>query len=162
MDIYGLIGYPLGHSFSISYFNEKFQNENINARYVNFEIPNIEDLREVLDSNPDLKGLNVTIPYKQKVIPYLDEVSPEARAIGAVNVIRITRKGKNVKLKGFNSDATTSTPCCSPWSAPARMIKGRERRLRPTTSANTTSSSTVRRSACTQRSTPVRTCPTRP
>ncbi len=55
MDIYGLIGYPLGHSFSISYFNEKFQNENINARYVNFEIPNIEDLREVLDSNPDLK-----------------------------------------------------------------------------------------------------------
>ncbi|MBO4486179.1 MAG: shikimate dehydrogenase, partial [Prevotella sp.] len=67
MDTYGLIGYPLGHSFSISYFNEKFQNENIDARYVNFEIPNIEDLREILDSNPDLKGLNVTIPYKQKV-----------------------------------------------------------------------------------------------
>jgi shikimate dehydrogenase len=114
MDIYGLIGYPLGHSFSISYFNEKFQNENINARYVNFEIPNIEDLREVLDSNPDLKGLNVTIPYKQKVIPYLDEVSPEARAIGAVNVIRITRKGRNVKLKGFNSDVIGFTQSIEP------------------------------------------------
>jgi shikimate dehydrogenase len=105
MDIYGLIGYPLGHSFSISYFNEKFQNENINARYVNFEIPNIEDLREVLDSNPDLKGLNVTIPYKQKVIPYLDEVSPEARAIGAVNVIRITRPDS----AAFSTDKPSST-----------------------------------------------------
>ncbi|MBR7093588.1 MAG: shikimate dehydrogenase, partial [Prevotella sp.] len=88
MEKYGLIGYPLGHSFSIGYFNEKFQNEQINARYMNFEIPTIEDLHEVLDTNPELRGLNVTIPYKQKVIPYLDEVSPEARAIGAVNVIR--------------------------------------------------------------------------
>ena len=58
MDKYGLIGYPLGHSFSISYFNEKFENENINARYINFEIPTIEALPEVLASNPELKGLN--------------------------------------------------------------------------------------------------------
>ena len=69
MEKYGLIGYPLGHSFSIGYFNEKFQNEHINARYMNFEIPTIEDLHEVLDTNPELRGLNVTIPYKQKVIP---------------------------------------------------------------------------------------------
>ena len=92
MDKYGLIGYPLGHSFSISYFNEKFQNEGINAKYINFEIPTIEELPEVLASNPELKGLNVTIPYKEKVISYLDSVSPEARAIGAVNVIRIDHK----------------------------------------------------------------------
>ena len=104
MDKYGLIGYPLGHSFSVSYFNEKFENENIDACYINFEIPTIDSLREVLDKNPELRGLNVTIPYKQQVIPYLDAVSPEARAIGAVNVIRITRKGNKVLLKGFNSD----------------------------------------------------------
>ena len=81
MDKYGLIGYPLGHSFSISYFNEKFQNEGINAKYINFEIPTIEALPEVLASNPELKGLNVTIPYKEKVISYLDTVSPEARRV---------------------------------------------------------------------------------
>ena len=102
MDKYGLIGFPLGHSFSISYFNEKFANEGIKARYINYEIPQIEDLKEILASNPELRGLNVTIPYKQQVIPYLDELSPEARAIGAVNVIRVTHKNKNVILKGFN------------------------------------------------------------
>ena len=89
MDKYGLIGYPLGHSFSKSYFNEKFENEGINAEYINFEIPSIGDLTEILDSNPELKGLNVTIPYKEKVISYLDSVSPEANAIGAVNVVKI-------------------------------------------------------------------------
>ena len=104
MEKYGLIGYPLGHSFSIGYFNEKFQNEGIDAEYVNFEIPQINMLPEVIASNPDLVGLNVTIPYKEKVISYLDHVSPEARAIGAVNVIRIIHKGKNVILKGYNSD----------------------------------------------------------
>ena len=93
MDKYGLIGFPLGHSFSVSFFNEKFANENINARYINFEIPQIDELPEILASNPELKGLNVTIPYKQKVISYLDDISPEAKSIGAVNVIRITHKG---------------------------------------------------------------------
>jgi shikimate dehydrogenase len=105
MDIYGLIGFPLGHSFSISYFNEKFHNENIDAKYVNFEIPSIEHLPEVVEGNPNLRGLNVTIPYKEKVISYLDELSEEAREIGAVNVIRVTRKNGHVHLKGFNSDA---------------------------------------------------------
>ncbi|MCH4147341.1 MAG: shikimate dehydrogenase [Prevotella sp.] len=104
MDKYGLIGFPLGHSFSISYFNEKFQNENIDATYENFEIPDISNLTEILDSNPNLKGLNVTIPYKQQVMKYLDSISPEARAIGAVNVIRVTHSGNKIMLKGFNSD----------------------------------------------------------
>lgn len=104
MDKYGLIGYPLGHSFSKSYFNEKFENEGINAEYINFEIPTLDSLPEILASNPELKGLNVTIPYKEKVISYLDSISPEARAIGAVNVIRVDHKGNDTYLKGFNSD----------------------------------------------------------
>ena len=114
MDKYGLIGYPLGHSFSIGYFNEKFDNENINARYINFEIPSIEDFIEVIDSNPELRGLNVTIPYKEQVIPYLDSLSPEATAIGAVNVIRVTHKGKKTQLKGLNSDVIGFTRSIEP------------------------------------------------
>ena len=114
MDKYGLIGYPLGHSFSISYFNQKFKDENIDAVYENFEIPTIDLLPEVLDSNPNLKGLNVTIPYKQKVIPFLDNISPEARAIGAVNVIKVIHDGKNTKLKGYNSDVIGFTQSIEP------------------------------------------------
>lgn len=114
MDKYGLIGYPLGHSFSKDYFNEKFDNENIDAQYINFEIPSIENLAEVIDSNPELKGLNVTIPYKEKVISYLDYISPEARAIGAVNVIRIVHKGKNTSLRGYNSDVIGFTKSIEP------------------------------------------------
>ena len=115
MDKYGLIGYPLGHSFSKNYFNEKFENEGINAKYINFEIPSIEDLTEVLDSNPELKGLNVTIPYKEKVISYLDYVSPEANAIGAVNVIRVIHKGKDIVLRGYNSDVIGFTQSIEPF-----------------------------------------------
>ena len=114
MDKYGLIGYPLGHSFSIGYFNEKFQNECIDATYENFEIPSIENLTEILDSNPELKGLNVTIPYKEKVISYLDSISPEARAIGAVNVIKVNHKGNKTELKGYNSDVIGFTQSIEP------------------------------------------------
>lgn len=109
-----MIGYPLGHSFSITYFNEKFENENIDARYVNYEIPNIEELPEILASFPELKGLNVTIPYKQKVIDYLDDLSPEAKAIGAVNVIKVTHKGSKPYLKGYNSDVIGFTRSIEP------------------------------------------------
>lgn len=119
MDKYGLIGFPLGHSFSINFFNEKFENEGIKAKYINFEIPQIEDLPEILASNPELKGLNVTIPYKQKVMAYLDELSPEAKAIGAVNVIRVSHKGKDVVLKGFNSDVIGFTRSIEPMLEPA-------------------------------------------
>ncbi len=114
MDKYGLIGYPLGHSFSKNYFNEKFENERINAKYINFEIPRIEDLAEVLDMNPELKGLNVTIPYKEKVLSYLDFISPEATAIGAVNVIKVEHKGKQTSLKGYNSDVIGFTRSIEP------------------------------------------------
>ena len=111
---YGLIGYPLGHSFSKNFFNEKFENEDINAQYLNFELPNIDSLPEIIDMNPELKGLNVTIPYKEKVISFLDYISPEARAIGAVNVIRVTHKGKNVVLRGYNSDVIGFTKSIEP------------------------------------------------
>ncbi len=114
MDKYGLIGYPLGHSFSISYFNQKFQDENIDAVYENYEIPSIDELPEVLSSNPELKGINVTIPYKEKVLPFLDSISPEARAIGAVNVIRVSHKGNKTLLKGYNSDVIGFTKSIEP------------------------------------------------
>ena len=105
-NIYGLIGYPLGHSFSQNFFNQKFESEGINAKYVNFEIPSISDFPSIIARNPMLRGLNVTIPYKEKVIEYLDELDPQARAIGAVNVIKPMRnsKGEIVGLKGYNSD----------------------------------------------------------
>lgn len=114
MDKYGLIGYPLGHSFSISYFNQKFKDEDIDAVYENFEIPSIDLLPEVLDSNPELRGLNITIPYKQKVMEFLDNISPEARAIGAVNVIKVIHEGKKIRLKGYNSDVIGFTQSIEP------------------------------------------------
>jgi len=114
MDKYGLIGYPLGHSFSISYFNQKFADEGLDATYENFEIPTIDLLPEIIASNPELCGLNVTIPYKEKVISFLDSISPEARSIGAVNVIKITHDGKKTTLKGFNSDVIGFTRSIEP------------------------------------------------
>lgn len=104
MEKYGLIGYPLSHSFSRGFFNEKFLAENIDAEYVNFEIPDIREFKTIIKNNPTLQGLNVTIPYKEQVIPLLDEISDNARQIGAVNVIRIDRSKNKVRLKGFNSD----------------------------------------------------------
>lgn len=106
---------PLGHSFSPGFFNEKFLNEGIDAVYEKYELPNIEALMEVLATNPELKGLNVTIPYKQKVMDFLDELSEEARAIGAVNVVRIRREGKKLRLKGFNSDIIGFTRSIEPY-----------------------------------------------
>ena len=114
MDKYGLIGYPLGHSFSISYFNQKFADEGINAKYENYEIASIDELTEILDKTPELRGLNVTIPYKEKVIPFLDSISPEARAIGAVNVICVTHEKNKTLLKGYNSDVIGFTQSIEP------------------------------------------------
>lgn len=102
--IYGLIGFPLGHSFSQNYFNQKFQAENINAEYLNFEIPDISDLKKIFNEYPTLSGLNVTIPYKEQVLPLMDEMDPQAERIGAVNVIKIIRSNTGIKLKGYNSD----------------------------------------------------------
>ena len=118
MQKYGLIGYPLGHSFSKNYFNQKFESENIDATYLNFEIPNIKDLKTVLKDNPELNGLNVTIPYKEQVIPYLDDLDEDARLIGAVNVIKFTKGIFGKKLKGYNSDIIGFTQSIQPLLQP--------------------------------------------
>lgn len=118
MKKYGLIGYPLGHSFSKNFFNEKFHSENIDAEYVNFEIPSINELHNVLLSNPDLAGINVTIPYKEQVIPFLDELDADAAAIGAVNVIKIHRQKGKIKLTGHNSDVIGFTQSIEPMLEP--------------------------------------------
>lgn len=98
---YGLIGYPLGHSFSARYFTEKFAREGIaDCAYELYELPSIEELPHLLKTTPDLQGFNVTIPYKQQIIPYLDDLSFEARVIGAVNCVR--REGD--RLIGYNTD----------------------------------------------------------
>ncbi|MBQ0164706.1 MAG: shikimate dehydrogenase [Bacteroidales bacterium] len=96
MKCFGLIGHPLGHSFSARYFAEKFAAEGIDARYDNFDL---DDIGEVATLRR-LSGFNVTIPYKQAVIPYLDGMSDEARAIGAVNTVRV----ENGCFYGYNTD----------------------------------------------------------
>ncbi len=101
-DTYGIIGYPLTHSFSPDYFSEKFSRERIHARYRKFELESVHDFPALLQSYPDLKGLNVTLPHKTDVIPYLDLLDEDAAAIGAVNCIDI----KQGKLKGYNTDVT--------------------------------------------------------
>lgn len=120
MKQYGLIGYPLGHSFSVGYFNEKFKAEQIDAEYLNFEIPSIDNFMEVVEQHPNLCGLNVTIPYKQQVIPYLDELDKTAAAIGAVNVIKVIRQPKGkVKLVGYNSDVIGFSQSIEPLLTPS-------------------------------------------
>ena len=100
---YGLIGKNISYSFSKTYFTQKFSKEGIdNARYLNFDIQSIQHFKKTLAAYPNLKGLNVTIPYKETIIPHLDKVSKKAKKIGAVNTIRISKKGK---LKGYNTDA---------------------------------------------------------
>lgn len=98
--LYGIIGYPLSHSFSPAYFSEKFEKEHIKATYKAFEIASVHAFPDILKQHPELYGLNVTIPYKQSIIDYLDALSPEAAMVSAVNCIDI-REGL---LKGYNTD----------------------------------------------------------
>lgn len=97
---FGLIGYPLGHSFSGNFFSEKFRREGLQCTYNLFPMPNIGEISALLESHPQLAGVNVTIPHKERVLPYLDSISDDARHIGAINVIRI----HNGKLEGYNTD----------------------------------------------------------
>ena len=105
MQTFGLIAYPLSHSFSKSYFNKKFKDENLkNSYYENFSLQEIDDFFKILKENPNLKGLNVSIPYKEKIINYLDELDEVSRTIKAVNTIKIIYKNNHFFLKGFNTD----------------------------------------------------------
>jgi shikimate dehydrogenase len=99
---FGLLGRNINYSFSKGYFTDKFNDENFTGcSYENFDIPEIVVFPEIIKNNPDLKGLNVTIPYKETVMPFLDKLSKKSAQIGAVNTIKITKKGK---LKGYNTD----------------------------------------------------------
>ena len=100
---FGLIGCTLGHSFSARYFADKFQREGLadTHRYDLFELPEIECVKELIATTEGLVGFNVTIPYKQQIIPYLDSLSVEARNIGAVNCVKIESDGR---LTGYNTD----------------------------------------------------------
>jgi len=100
MRYFGLIGYPLSHSFSKAYFNQKFEQEGIPAQYENYPIPSIEEFPELIRKYPLLEGINVTIPYKEAILPYLHSVSEVVRKTGACNCIRI----RNGRLEGFNTD----------------------------------------------------------
>ncbi|WP_310992317.1 shikimate dehydrogenase family protein [Aequorivita marina] len=98
---YGLVGKNISYSFSKAYFTEKFKNEGLPHSYENFDLPSINAFPQVIAETEQLKGLNVTIPYKEAVLEFLDELDVDAAAIGAVNTIKIT---KNNKLKGYNTD----------------------------------------------------------
>lgn len=118
MNKYGLIGYPLGHSFSQRYFSDKFKHEGIDAEYSLYPLENIQSFPSLLEENKNLVGLNVTIPYKESVMSYLDELSEEGEAIGAVNVIKIERESGKLSLKGFNSDFVGFTKSLKPLLRP--------------------------------------------
>ena len=101
----GLIGFPLSHSFSVQYFSDKFKQENIRGyEYKNYPIQQIGGLEDLIRDEPELLGLNVTIPYKEQVVPWLDRIDETARKIGAVNTLLISREGESVTLEGFNTD----------------------------------------------------------
>ncbi len=105
MRTFGLIGYPLTHSFSKKYFLKKFKDEVItDAEYLNFPIRHINEFKEIINSDKNFAGFNVTSPYKQEIIPFLDELDSSAQKINAVNVIKITEKNKRKYLKGYNTD----------------------------------------------------------
>ncbi len=109
---FGLIGYPLNHSFSKKYFTEKFEKEGLNeCRFDLYEIENISLFPQIIEENPDLEGLSVTIPYKEKVIPFLDQLDPACQAIGAVNCIKV----KNGKKIGYNTDYIGFKESLSTW-----------------------------------------------
>jgi len=125
MKHFGLIGFPLGHSFSKKFFTEKFKQENIDAQYDLYELANLLELENLL-TETELYGLNVTIPYKEQVIQHLDELDDTAAEIGAVNVIKFIRKVGSLSLKGYNSDAigfeNSLAPLLKPYHQKALIL----------------------------------------
>ncbi len=114
--LYGLIGYPLSHSFSQRYFTEKFINEGLEDHaYKNFPIDNIKELINLLKQHPGLCGFNVTIPYKEQVIPYMNEMDHVATETGAVNTVQVVRNGDNIYLKGYNTDVYGFSRSLEEW-----------------------------------------------
>ncbi|MDY8133980.1 shikimate dehydrogenase [Aquimarina sp. 2201CG5-10] len=113
--IYGLLGRNISYSFSKKYFSEKFEKENLNCQYDNFDIKQIDEIKNIV-KNTEIKGLNVTIPYKEEIIEYLDDLDPIAKQIGAVNVIKFNA---DQKLIGYNSDYYGFTESLKPLLNPS-------------------------------------------
>ena len=112
MKIFGLIGKNIDYSFSKTYFNQKFSSEKIDATYKNFDLSDISEFPKLLIDNPDIKGFNVTIPYKEVIIPFLDEIEITAKEIGAVNTIKINPDGA---LIGYNTDVHGFSEALKPY-----------------------------------------------
>ena len=112
---FGLLGRNISYSFSRGYFSRKFEREGINASYENFDLADISELPKVLEKNPDLRGLNVTIPYKEEILPLLDEIDPIAKRIGAINTVKILDDGK---LQGSNTDYVGFSQAIKPFLRP--------------------------------------------
>ena len=105
MRLFGLIGFPLSHSFSAKYFGKKFADENISdSEYQLFPLEEISSLPQLIIDQPDLKGFNITIPHKVAILSYLDQISGAAKAVGAVNCVKIERTESGLKLSGHNTD----------------------------------------------------------
>lgn len=104
MDTFAILGFPLRHSFSKQYFTDKFKEENLDADFLNFELANIQELPKLLEKHSNLRGFCITIPYKQDVMQFLDEIDPLAKRIGAVNSVQIIRENDQVKMVGYNTD----------------------------------------------------------
>lgn len=117
MKYFGLIGYPLGHSFSQRYFSAYFKEKGIDAQYDLYPLEKIDDFLSLINKI-ELTGLNVTIPYKQQVIQYLDELDATASEIGAVNVIKFIRENGMLRMKGYNSDAIGFENAIRPFLKP--------------------------------------------
>jgi len=116
---YGLIGYPLSHSFSPKFFKKKFERESIDAEYKAYEIEKVEQFLEVMKQG--VLGLNVTIPYKEKVLPFLDRVEPSAAEVGAVNTI----KNQEGKLVGYNTDVYGFSYCLRGLELPFDFVSSK-------------------------------------
>ena len=117
---FGLIGATVSHSFSKSFFDEKFFREGLrDYHYDLYPLGTVEDLKKLLLDNPELSGLNVTVPYKEQVIKLLNDIDSEAKKIGAVNVIKI----QNGKLKGFNTDSDAFYETVEKWLPKIERLK---------------------------------------
>lgn len=101
MATFGLLGENIDYSFSRDFFTKKFKKEKLKHQYVNFDISCVEEVQNIIEKTQNLKGLNVTIPFKEEILPYLSEIDPEAEKIGAVNTIKIRKNGN---LVGYNTD----------------------------------------------------------
>jgi shikimate dehydrogenase len=121
MNRFGLIGRNISYSFSRTYFRKKFAENGIFATYENFDLQELSEFPEVISNNPDLRGLNVTIPYKEQIMPFLDSIDPVATEIGAVNTIKVFSDGS---LKGFNTDHFGFTEALKP-----QLQKGQKKAL---------------------------------